>query len=508
MNRWPHQTVGVCEVLEAIRCGQRKILLTTPTGGGKTLMASDLIRHYLDQGKKVGMYSNRKMLVDQLSEMLLAQGHEHGIRAAGYADTRDLDLQVSSIQTEGSRVLRKRQWQLHEAELVIVDEAHLQKEKTAQKILDEHYEQGAVYVGLTATPLGLAGLYDHLIIAGTTSELRQCGALVPCRHYGPDEPDLRHIRNIQVGDDLTHEQNRKAMMVPGIFGRVLDWWKKLNPEGKPTILFAPGVPESVWFAQQFFKEGISAASIDGDDIWIDGHFYKSDRERRRDLLEQSKSGELKVLCNRFVLREGIDAPWLAHGIFATVFGSLQSYLQSGGRLLRASPGLGHVVIQDHGGNWYRHGSLNADRQWQLGDTSRILCGLREERFRGKTEKEPSRCPRCGLILSSLSCLCGFQIEPGRKSRPVVQKDGSYQFLEGDIYKPRRICQRRDVQRMWQKMYHRAFRSRNRMTFRQAEALFAYENHWQWPPRSLKLMPLQEGPDWFRPVRDVPKERLR
>ena len=58
-----------------------------------------------------------------------------------------------------------------------------------------------------------------------------------------------------------------------------------------------------------------------------------------------------VLCNRFVCA-GIDAPWLAHGIFATIFTSLQSYLQSGGRLLRSFPGIDAVTIR-HGGNWWR-----------------------------------------------------------------------------------------------------------------------------------------------------------
>src|SRR5262249_8275086 len=146
----------------------------------------------------------------------------------------------------------------------------------------------AVCVGFTATPIGLGDLYDTLIIAGTNSELRECGALVPCYHYGPDEPDMRHIRRVEVGKDLTENQNRRAMMVTGIFGGVLESWRKLNPEEKPTILFAPGVRESVWFADQFRANGIRAAHIDGEDVYVDGKWVKSSREARADVLNGSR----------------------------------------------------------------------------------------------------------------------------------------------------------------------------------------------------------------------------
>src|SRR5262249_13670995 len=161
------------------------------------------------------------------------------------------------------------------------------------------------------------------IVAGTNSELRQCGALVPCQHFGPDEPDLRKFKKLQAGRDLSEADNVAAIMRPGIFGRVWDSFEKINPAHKPSILFAPGVKESVWCAEQFVSRGVSAAHIDGENVWVDGKWYRSSREARGDILAASREGRIVVLCNRFVLREGVNATWLAHGIFATVFGSLQ-----------------------------------------------------------------------------------------------------------------------------------------------------------------------------------------
>jgi superfamily II DNA or RNA helicase len=407
---WPHQTYALTEVPRVIESGVPDVCVTSPTGGGKTYIACGLIEWAVERGWKASLYSNRRLLVDQLIRVLRGHGITFGVRAAGHPDDRHEQVQISSLPTEHSRVFKSERWQVHghgEKVLAIVDEAHLNKAQTAEKVLAMHREAGGAYVGITATPIGLGHLYGTLITAGTNSELRQCGALVKAYHYGPDEPDTKKIRKQPW--EYTENDVRKLVMVQGIFGRVLDEFNRLNPDRLPSILFAPGVKESIWFAQQFSEAGIRAAHIDGKDCWVDGEFYPSSRDVREQILAGSKDGTIPVLCNRFVLREGIDAPWLAHGIFATVFGSLQSYLQSGGRMLRAHPSLDHVTIQDHGGNWHRHGSLNDDRQWRLEYTEGIIHGLREERLREKKEAEPFLCPACKKVLTRADCPCGFKV---------------------------------------------------------------------------------------------------
>src|SRR5262249_45241141 len=151
--------------------------------------------------------------------------------------------------------------------------------ETAGKILTAHWKAGAACVGFTATPIGLGHLYDTLVVAGTTSELRACGALVPCLHYGPDEPDLRRFQKVLArGKELSEKQANSAMRTPTLFARVLEWFKRLNPDAQPTLLFAPSVETSIWFAQEFEKAGISAAHIDSSDVYRGGKLYPSSRE--------------------------------------------------------------------------------------------------------------------------------------------------------------------------------------------------------------------------------------
>jgi superfamily II DNA or RNA helicase len=205
------------------------------------------------------------------------------VRAADAEENLDRIVQVASIQTENSRSIKSARRELHNAKLVVIDEAHLQTGHVAQRIILEHYEQGASIVGLTATPLGIGDIYTCLVVAGTNSELRACGALFPAFHCGPDEPDLRKLKAV-VGEDLTEKQNRQVMMTPTIWGRVLTWFRKLTPTMRPSILFAPGVRESIFFAEEFTKAGIPAAHIDGQEVWINARLYRSSPESRAEVL--------------------------------------------------------------------------------------------------------------------------------------------------------------------------------------------------------------------------------
>lgn len=500
---WPNQSYGIQAVIDAVAAGERHICLTAPTGAGKTRIMCELIER---MNEPTVLYTNRRMLLEQTAERLTSHGIQFGIRAAGHEPDISKRVQLAMIQTEDSRVFRKERTTLHWARLVLIDEAHVNAAGSAGRICTSHLDDGARLVGFTATPLGIGHLYDHLIQAGVPSELRSTGALLRATVYAPDEPDARGLKHSVKTGEFTEAAVRKAIMTRVIFGRVFDHWRQYNPDARPAILFAPGVPESIWFCEQFAERGVRCAHIDGEKCWLDGEEIPSSQEARDHIADLSRSGELAIVANRFVLREGIDWPWLYHGILATCFGSLTSYLQSVGRLLRASPGLESVCIQDHGGNWHRHGSPNADREWNLDDTAYKLACERQERMRTKKEPEPITCPRCHAVrLSGPECFaCGFRHTT--KSRMVIQQNGRLVRMDGDIYRERPVSNTPQVEKDWKSVYYRLRNSNRDFTFKQALGLFAKEHHGQYPPRDLPLMPLSDQ-DWYRRIKDVPYSDL-
>lgn len=502
MNLWPTQQIGIDELLAAIEAGERRLCLTAPTGGGKSLIMREMIRR-LDW--PTALLTNRRMLCKQLGRGLTEDGIPFGIRASGEEGDPMARVQLCMVQTELSRVYKRATVSRHWAKLVLVDELHVNCSGAAQKLWEDYIEDGCVGIGFTATPLGVGHMVDRLILAGTPTQLRGFNALVPATVYAPDEPDAKSLKQSEKTGEFTEGSVRKAIMTKVIFGRVFEHWQRYNPDARPAILFAPGVAESIWFCEQFAAKGVRCAHIDGEKCWLDGEFLPADDETRDYIGSLSKSGEVAIVSNRFVLREGIDWPWLYHGILATCFGSLTSYLQSVGRLLRAHSDKSECVIQDHGGNWHRHGSPNQDRKWDLSMTPYKEAQIRQERMREKKEREPITCPQCHAVrLGGPKChACGF--EHTLRARMVIQKNGTLREMSGDIYKPRRRAEA--TARMiedWKKTYYRMKRAGR--TFKQAEALFAMEHNWQYPPKNLPLMPVSDA-DWYQKVQDVPYSDL-
>lgn len=639
VESWPHQQRAFTETVAALEAGEQNIVVVSPTGSGKTRMMIDLIEWAVSLGWTIAVFTNRKLLASQLKSVLESHGIELGMIASGHPKALTRQVQLCMTQTVGARWGKQN---LPNLNLIIIDERHLQKGDTICKIL-EHYSS-AHAVGYTATPLDLTGC-SSMIVAATMSECFATKCLVPAKTYAPDEPDLRDIKRYQVGVDLSEADNVKAIMRPGIFGRVYDHWVKLN-EGQPTILFGPDVKGSLYFAEQFYQKGVTAAHIDGESVWCNGRFLK-ESGARDEILDRVRDGRVRVVCNRFVCldsqteiltesgwvgmnemtmehqvfnwdegiifsfrplavmrrrrrlsermvivetpdkslrvtedhellfrttphekftkcaakelvgklvllpslsyqsldapctpqfedgweiesvwcvqtqsgniitrrkgsvtvmgncREGLDIPPLAHGILATVFGSLSSYIQSAGRLLRVSPGKEYAILCDHGGNWHRHGSVNADREWVLGMSNRMAVGERHERLREKKEPEPIACPKCHAIrLSGNQCpRCGYTYE-GR-SRIVVQVNGRLHETQGEIYKARKIRVKENTADRWNRFYHSQKRAGR--TFNQAYAWFYHEEHY-WPPRDLPLMPKAPA-DWYSKISEVPMSRL-
>ena len=539
MADWPHQTRGVSEVLRLYNSGVPSVCLSSPTGGGKSRMVQRLCEWAVRRRMGVSVFTNRRLLTSQLCSSLNAAGIHVGVRAADFESWTDPNapVQICSIQTELSRVYGRREeaidlgmsesmadgmWGLHPSGLIIFDEVHQTKAQTVQTIVDEmRSKHNAFTVGVTATPLGVSHICSQLVVAGNNSELRHTGALVAAKCFEPCLFDIPKVRRSKTGlfsqKDL--EDETKAIWSQHIVGHVYAHWKKINPHCLPSIGMAPGRKESLGLAMEFHKHGVNAAHICSESIFVDGKSYNTtNQEDREDLFARSKSGEIPILWNRFVLREGIDLPWLEHLILATPIASLLSYIQVCGRVLRASPSTGkrHAIISDHGGAIRLHGSPNLDRDqdwinYFYNDAHQITKD-RIERLTNPENKEPEPivCPKCkALRKSGAQCPnCGF--EHDKSVRVVIQEGGVLKRMRGDYFPKRRVETRTDTERLWEKCYWQCRKAKRPMTFNQAVAWFRKKHGYE-PPRDIPLMPLavdgSNNLEMSRPIRTTPMNKL-
>lgn len=547
MQLWPHQSLVLSETARLTSQGVRRVLVTAPTGSGKSLIMVEEAERAINSGQRVGLMTPRKLLTDQIIGYFEDRQIPFSVRAAGYEDYFDdsRPVQICSALTEHSRVNKRMTRNMPGVDLMLIDEAHMQATGVNRDIIEQNFNAGATIIGYTATPVNLKGMYDELIVGGKNSDLRNLGILLPAKLHDAGTPDLSKIKRHATGEFVNADLSRSGY-VQTIVGKVIDHYKNLNPHGLPTILFAPGLPESKWFVDQFDNAGIHAAHIDGDDVYIDGKEHKRSPELKQQLFDDVASGKVKVLCNRFVCREGVDIPELHYGILACPIGSLTSYIQAVGRLLRVHPSMQYVRIADHGGNFHRHGSPNADRDWHelWGFTSSQIESARKMDINsGKTESGFS-CPNpnCSLVWGRIpdsgKCECGADMSRtfecyncgakhrswpidckcqkcgeslrGVRKRRVLQTDGELIEVPDEAYRATRVKKAVGSEELWASWYWRFRKHRPEKTLNQAWGGFRKE-HWEkfrcFPPRDLKLMPVQSI-DWHMKVGDLKINQLR
>lgn len=518
---WKPQVSAIERVMAEVIAGH-SVVLQSPTGSGKTMMASELLRWAERELGGGCFYVNRKLLVEQTAKRFEGQGMHFGVRAADHDEMFDpyAPTQICSADTERSRVYGdKPLWKRHDCGIVIVDEAHIQKGETMKRIVADHRANGAGVVFLSATPVGLGKTTDRLVVAGSMREFRECGALVPAVFKTIEQPDMSKVKRTPSGEFDLGERKRK-IYTQTIVGNVIKYWREYNPDARPAMLYAPGKAESVWFTEQFINAGVSWCHVDATEAFFSpspgspGKRHTLTRSLWQDILAKYTDGTFKGVSSRFKLREGIDVTSTYQIILATPIGSIQSFLQTVGRGLRSSPDASyhkdHCLVTDHGGNYWRHGSPNHDRDWNLlwNMSTSVASKMHEDMIRNGEKTEPIRCPRCKMErVGGIKCpnsACGF--EHPKSQREVIMDDGAIVTKDGDLVVKKRKLVRADTQRHWDDMYFGYKRKGLKKSFSQMEAFFV-QQHGYWPDRVLNNMPLEPA-NWYRHVKDVPLADLR
>ena len=323
------------------------VLLVSPTGTGKTLMMVMAARRAIAEGKRVLWVAHREELLFQAS------------RTAG-----DTGILIASVQSV------RRGWKGPRVDVLIVDEAHHLPADDWSLLLEEQFPMAELW-GATATPersdgRGLGALFRAMHVAISIPDAVAAGYLVPSDVLRPD----------------------RAMKPGELAEEPLKAYEK-NAKGTKTILFAPTVPISIQYAQEFTAAGYPARAV----------FGEMRAEDRRAALADYVAGKVRVLVSVAVLTEGTDLPDTETIILARGFGTAGGYLQAVGRGLRPAPGKKRCLVLDLKGVYHAFGAPDEDRIYSLDGA-----GIR----RPGDDVEVRFCPVCGAPSKTTECeACGY-----------------------------------------------------------------------------------------------------
>ena len=399
-NLRQYQVDSINDLRKAILKGHKRIVLQLATGGGKTTIASEMIRKANEKGKKCLFLADRIELVEQTSKRLDYEGIDHGIIMGNHERYKPHSInQVCSPQTLARRATPA-------ADLVIIDECHVAygiHKKMMQAM------PNTVFIGLSATPFtkGLGKLYSNLVVGATTTKLTDEGYLVPVKVFAPSKPDLTKLRT--VAGDYDEKELFARVNKPKLVADIVDTWIKRG-ENRPTIGFAVNVLHSQALCEQFKDRGIRAAHIDS---------YMPTKLREQ-LVNDFKDGYIKVLFNVGILDKGFDYPQASCLIMARPTKSLMLYIQQAGRVLRPHPTKEDAIILDHAGNTQAHGFVTDDLPQELDDGTK----RKVEPSQKKQEEKGTLCTSCAYVKKKYEykCpCCGFT--PKKKDAGIDVEKG-------------------------------------------------------------------------------------
>lgn len=400
-----HQLRAIGMLRQSLRSGVKRPVLQLATGGGKTRIAAEIVAGALGKGNRVAFTVPAISLVDQAVAAFEAEGiYAIGVMQANHVRTnRSEPVQVVSVQTLARR---KRP----DADVVVVDECHLQFASIRDWIADE---PGKAFIGLSATPWqrGMAEDWEQLLIPVRMQELIERGYLAPFRVFAPSHPDLSGVA-MRKGD---YAEDGAAEVMGGLVADVVTTWRE-KAERRPTLVFAVNRAHAAQLVEQFAAAGVRMGYCDAN----------VDLVEREYLLGEVERGAMAGIVNIGTLTTGVDAPFISCIVLARPTRSEALFVQMIGRGLRTCDGKADCLVLDHADNHARLGFVTDIHH------DRLKSG-REKRDKTRAEKGeplPKECVSCGLLKPPKVRVCpGCGFEPKRQS-DIETEDGELIEIAG------------------------------------------------------------------------------
>ena len=377
-----------------------RVMMQLPTGGGKTVIAGELLNRRLTDGRKAVWLTHRRELADQTSKMLNV-AHVSAMADISWNPGTDAPAMSGGVvilmaQTVGRRTDRMEVWNSYDArDLMIIDEAHHATADSWKRAMEQW--PGPV-VGMTATPWrlsekeGFDRLFQGLILGPQVADLQSDGWLCDAKVLIPSEDGRVLGGAIGSIGDYTESGIESANLGRDVMtAGALRFWQEYAHD-RQTIVYAVSVDHAHNLERVFTNAGIPAAVLLGD----------TGSDERARSIAGFKDGSLKVLVNVLVATEGFDLPDASCVVITRPTLSLALFMQMVGRGLRPKDDGGDCLVLDLAANTLIHGLPEERREWSLAP-------------RGKQPSDGEapvvRCEKCAGVSAAASHNCAHCGEP-------------------------------------------------------------------------------------------------
>jgi superfamily II DNA or RNA helicase len=345
----PYQREALRALADSYRRGERRLLVSLPTGTGKTVVFSDLIRQAGARGKRALVLVHRDELVHQTIDKLALVAPELAVGVVkAERDEYGAPIVIASAQTVARPARLERL--VPDFALVVADEAHHAVAPSWRRAL-EHLRcfapGGPLLVGFSATCERADNKHLGEVFAGVAYhkdllEMIEAGYLVDVR--GLRVELALDLDTITIRDSDFAEGDLSAALADAHAPEHVASAYLAHAADRKALAFFPSVALAREAAAVLVQNGIAAAVITGE----------TPLDERRHTLAALRRGDVQVVSNCGVLTEGFDDPSVDCILMARPTKSGILYRQVVGRALRPFPGKADALVIDFAGATGRH----------------------------------------------------------------------------------------------------------------------------------------------------------
>ena len=329
------------------------LLYQLPTGGGKTIIFSEIVRQYLKlKKKKVVVLTHRIELCNQTSKVLSDFGVLNKVvnSKASLDDQEEYSCFVAMVETLNNRLLDDK-LDISDVGLVIIDEAHYNSFTKLLKFFSSSF-----ILGVTATPLSsninlpMTDNYDELIVGESISELIKNNFLAKANLYTYNVGLTSLI--IGANGDYTVKSSEELYTNNDMLSKLLLAYEERCLNQK-TLIFNNGINTSLIVYDTFKKAGFNVRHLDNT----------ATKKQRSETLKWFKETPDAILTSVSILTTGFDEPTVKCIMINRATKSLTLYYQMIGRGSRLLKDKNTFEVIDLGNNFYRFGEWGSDIDW-------------------------------------------------------------------------------------------------------------------------------------------------
>ena len=298
------------------------LLYQLPTGGGKTVVFSEIAKRYIERTKKkVVVLTHRIELSQQTSRMLNGFGVKNKIINSEVKELQDQDefmCFVAMVETLNNR-LQEEKVEINNIGLVIIDEAHYNSFRKLFKFFEN-----SIILGVTATPLSsniklpMKDNYNKLIIGESIQSLIDQKFLANANMFNYDV-SLQSLK-LGISGDYTVKSSDELYGNHSMLGKLMSAYVEIA-KGTKTLIFNNGINTSRYVYETFKKAGYNIRHLDN----------KNNATERKEILKWFKETPDAILTSVSILTTGFDEPTVETIILNRATRSLTLYFQMIGR---------------------------------------------------------------------------------------------------------------------------------------------------------------------------------